>query len=132
MRFLGKVKTLSALNLDGNPLEHPPLDIVKQGIKTIQTYLREEHIRQSKFSREKLDSDDEEFDIDRHIDIVADVWASDDGDNHDDQRRITRSPAPPPAPLFSRSPFLVRKAKYFHIFIERIHKTRRVHKYLHL
>ncbi|CAF5161684.1 unnamed protein product, partial [Rotaria magnacalcarata] len=27
---LGKVKGLSALNLDGNPLEHPPLDIVKQ------------------------------------------------------------------------------------------------------
>ena len=41
LNFLGKVKTLSALNLDGNPLIHPPFEIVKQGIKSIQQYLRD-------------------------------------------------------------------------------------------
>ena len=39
--FSGKVKTLSALNLDGNPLTHPPFEIIKQGIKSIQQYLRD-------------------------------------------------------------------------------------------
>jgi hypothetical protein len=39
--FSGKVKTLSALNLDGNPLIHPPFEIIKQGIKAIQHYLRD-------------------------------------------------------------------------------------------
>jgi hypothetical protein len=34
----GQVKTLSALNLDGNPLESPPLDVVKRGLKAIQEY----------------------------------------------------------------------------------------------
>ncbi|CAF1277997.1 unnamed protein product [Adineta ricciae] len=39
---LGKVKTLSALNLDGNPLQHPTNEIVKQGIKAVLQYLRDE------------------------------------------------------------------------------------------
>jgi hypothetical protein len=47
---IGKVKTLSALNLDGNPLVHPPFEIIKQGVKTIQHYLRDD----------QFDSDDEE------------------------------------------------------------------------
>ena len=39
--ILGKVKNLSALNLDGNPLEYPPTEVIRQGIKAIQQYLRE-------------------------------------------------------------------------------------------
>ncbi|CAF3371419.1 unnamed protein product [Rotaria socialis] len=88
---LGKVKGLAALNLDGNPLEHPPLDIVKQGIKAIQQYLRDEHIRESKCANEKLDSDDEYYEVERQTLIVPDVWASSDEEN-EDQRRISRSP----------------------------------------
>ncbi|CAF3371409.1 unnamed protein product [Rotaria socialis] len=90
---LGKVKGLAALNLDGNPLEHPPLDIVKQGIKAIQQYLRDEHIRESKCANEKLDSDDEYYEVERQTLIVPDVWASSDEEN-EDQRRISRKPKP--------------------------------------
>ncbi len=50
---LGKVKTLSALNLDGNPLIHPPISIIKQGIKAIQHYLRD------KLTSDQDSSDDE-------------------------------------------------------------------------
>jgi len=39
--ILGKVKTLFALSLEGNPLVHPPFEIIKQGIKVIQQYLRD-------------------------------------------------------------------------------------------
>ncbi|CAF3384527.1 unnamed protein product [Rotaria socialis] len=38
---LGKMKQLTALNLDGNPLGHPPCYIIKQGIKAIQKCLRD-------------------------------------------------------------------------------------------
>ncbi|CAF1053637.1 unnamed protein product [Rotaria sordida] len=104
---LGKVKGLSALNLDGNPLVHPPLEIVKQGIKAIQQYLRNEHIRHSKY-----DSDDENYDDDeeQQTDIIQDVWASSDDDNDDQQRRISRSPKP--STILSRpSLILLRKSK---------------------
>lgn len=79
----GKVKHLSTLNLDGNPLEYPPADIVKQGIKAIQQYLRDEYVRQ-----DTLDSEDEnDYEDQQQVDIVPDVWASDDEDN---QRRKAR------------------------------------------
>ncbi|CAF5203901.1 unnamed protein product, partial [Rotaria magnacalcarata] len=107
---LGKVKGLSALNLDGNPLEHPPLDIVKQGIKAIQQYLRDEHIRESKCANEKLDSDDEYYEVERQTLIVPDVWASSDDEN-EDQRRIARSPQP--TALSRPSLIFLRKSKYF-------------------
>ncbi|CAF0833635.1 unnamed protein product [Didymodactylos carnosus] len=79
---LGKVKTLSALNLDGNPLEFPPLDVIKQGLKAIQIFLREEHIRQSKIAHRELDSDDENYDQERDISLINDIWASDDDDGN--------------------------------------------------
>ncbi|CAF1615067.1 unnamed protein product [Adineta ricciae] len=83
---LGKVKHLSTLNLDGNPLEYPPADIVKQGIKAIQQYLRDEYVRQ-----ETLDSEDEnDHEEQQQVDIVPDVWASDDDDGKDNQRRKAR------------------------------------------
>ncbi len=53
--ILGKVKTLSALNLDGNPLDQPPFAIIKQGIKSIQQYLRDQLDSDSSIS-----SDEEE------------------------------------------------------------------------
>ncbi len=80
---LGKVKGLSALNLDGNPLDHPPFAIVKQGIKAIQQYLR----------KQSEDEDEEQQQQQQQNDIIADVWASSDEDNADQQRR-TRSPHP--------------------------------------
>ncbi|UJR09247.1 hypothetical protein I4U23_013493 [Adineta vaga] len=87
---LGKVKNLSTLNLDGNPLEYPPADIVKQGIKIIQHYLRDEYIRHSKSTQEQFDSEDESYPNEQ--DIVPDVWASDDDDDDgkNNQRRKTR------------------------------------------
>lgn len=107
---LGKVKGLSALNLDGNPLDHPPLGIVKHGIKAIQQYLRDEHIRQSKCANENLDSDDEYYEEDRQTLIVPDIWASDDEDNQN-QRHIPRSQPPT---VLSRPAFIfLRKSKYF-------------------
>ena len=108
---LGKLKGLSALNLDGNPLEHPPLEILKHGIKAIQQYLRDEHIRRSKCAHEKLDTDDETYDEERSIDMVADVWASSD-DEQTGQRRLARSQYP--STRLSR-PLLLRlqKSKYF-------------------
>ena len=38
----GNVRTLSALNLDGNPLKYPPFDVIKRGVKAIQNYLRQQ------------------------------------------------------------------------------------------
>ncbi|CAF4535537.1 unnamed protein product [Rotaria sp. Silwood1] len=91
---LGKLKGLSALNLDGNPLDHPPLEIVKHGIKAIQQYLRNEHIHHSKCTNQKTDSEDENYyDDEQQTNIVQDVWASSDDDNDDQQRRIARSEA---------------------------------------
>ncbi len=92
---LGKVKGLSALNLDGNPLDHPPFGIVKQGIKAIQQYLRDEKIQSE-------DDDDDDDDEEREVD----VWASSDDEN-DGQRRRSRSPhstkiLPRPSVLFIR------------------------------
>ncbi|CAF0943676.1 unnamed protein product [Rotaria sp. Silwood1] len=88
---LGKLKGLSALNLDGNPLDHPPLEIVKHGIKAIQQYLRNEHIHHSKCTNQKTDSEDENYyDDEQQTNIVQDVWASSDDDNDDQQRRIAR------------------------------------------
>ncbi|CAF4379405.1 unnamed protein product, partial [Adineta steineri] len=63
---LGKAKTLSALNLDGNPLHHPPIEIIKQGIKAIQQYLRD-----------KLNSDNE-------------ALLSDDDNDDDNQQRTPK------------------------------------------
>ncbi|CAF1165332.1 unnamed protein product [Adineta steineri] len=63
---LGKVKTLSALNLDGNPLHHPPIEIIKQGIKAIQQYLRD-----------RLNSDNE-------------ALLSDDDNDDDNQQRTPK------------------------------------------
>ena len=110
---VGKLKGLSALNLDGNPLDHPPYEIVKQGIKAIQQYLRDEHIRRSKFTNEKLDSEDENYAEERDIDMVPDVWASSDEENNG-QRRITRSHA---TTVLSRpSLTLLGKSKYFNSY----------------
>ena len=108
------MKGLSALNLDGNPLQHPPIEIVKQGIKAIQQYLRDEHIRHSKFSHEKIVSEDEE----EQDDIVPDVWASSDDENNG-QQRISRSPhVPPPIVLSRPSLIFLRKSKYFYSYID--------------
>ena len=87
--MLGKVKGLSVLNLDGNPLDYPPPDIVKQGIKAIQQYLREEYILHATHTHEKLDSDDENYNEEQQMNIVPDVWASSDEDNNI-QRRMAR------------------------------------------
>jgi hypothetical protein len=114
--LLGKVKGLSALNLDGNPLEHPPFEIVKQGVKAIQQYLRDEHIRRSKLSHEKVDSEDENYREEEPLDIVPDVWASSDDEN-DGQQRITRSPHP--SAVLSRPPLIfLRKSKYSNRYID--------------
>jgi hypothetical protein len=78
------VKGLSALNLDGNPLDHPPFEVVKQGIKAIQQYLR----NQSKDVEEENEEEEEEQQ--QQNDIIADVWASSDEENIDQQRK-TRS-----------------------------------------
>ncbi|CAF4060492.1 unnamed protein product [Rotaria magnacalcarata] len=52
---LGKVKGLSALNLDGNPLEHPPLDIVKQeGDAYVARAHEEQRLRHMKHRNMKI------------------------------------------------------------------------------
>ncbi|CAF0802444.1 unnamed protein product [Didymodactylos carnosus] len=102
---LGKVKTLSALNLDGNPLEFPPWDVVKQGLKAIQIFLREDHIRRSKLEHKELDSDDENYDQERDINLVNDVWASDDDDAGGNQPTLT------PAAKSQVSKILLRNSK---------------------
>jgi hypothetical protein len=102
---LGKLKGLSALNLDGNPLDHPPFEIVKQGVKAIQQYLRDE-----KDDNEKISSDHEEH----RTDNIADVWASSDEENDNSQRRKLRSPPHPPPTVLNRpSLIFLRKSKYF-------------------
>lgn len=50
------MKSLTALNLDGNPLDYPPFDIIRQGIRAVQQYLRE---RISSDDDLSLSSDDE-------------------------------------------------------------------------
>ena len=86
------------------------MDVVKHGIKAIQQYLRDEHIRRSKCAEEKLDSDDENYDEERLIDLVADVWASSDEDTSEHPRRLTRSPHP----LLARPSVVpTGKSKYF-------------------
>ncbi|CAF1614719.1 unnamed protein product [Adineta ricciae] len=88
---LGKVKHLSTLNLDGNPLEYPPADIVKQGIKAIQQYLRDEYVRQDTFDSEDENDHEEQQQQQQQFDIVPDVWASeDDDDGKDNQRQKAR------------------------------------------
>ncbi|CAF0780669.1 unnamed protein product [Rotaria sordida] len=62
---LGKVKTLSALNLDGNPLVHPPFEIIKQGIKAIQQYLRNNLDSNDRSSSPDDDDDNDEDDDNR-------------------------------------------------------------------
>ncbi len=103
---LGKVKGLSALNLDGNPLDHPPFKIVKQGIKAIQQYLRDEKIPCENDDDDDGDDDNEE----QQADLTADVWASSD-DEHDGQQRKLRSPHPTII-LTRPSLIFLRKSKY--------------------
>lgn len=102
----GKLKGLSALNLDGNPLDEPPAEIVKQGIKAIQQYLRNEG--KTKEEDQRTDDDDEE----PSIDMVADVWASSDDDG-ENQRRLTRSNHQNVLPRQSLT-LSLQKSKYFH------------------
>ena len=54
------MKTLSALNLDGNTLDYPPFDVIKQGIKAIQQYLRERLSTNDDRSSISSDEDPEE------------------------------------------------------------------------
>ena len=68
------------MNLDGNPLDHPPASIVQQGVKAIQHYLRDEHRRQL-----NLESDDDE---EQQIDLVADVWASSDDEQQTKRKSV--------------------------------------------
>lgn len=108
---LGKLKGLSALNLDGNPLDHPPMEVVKHGIKAIQQYLRDEQIRHRNSDATTLESEEESSEEEPNIDLVGDVWASSD-DETDGQRRLTRSQH---RNVLSRPPLLLplQKSKYF-------------------
>ncbi|CAF3551128.1 unnamed protein product [Rotaria sp. Silwood1] len=82
---LGKVKTLSALNLDGNPLIHPPFEIIKQGIKAIQQYLRD------KFNEnDKSISSDDNLDDDEEVEEVEEKDNDDDDDDDDDDQHRTK------------------------------------------
>jgi len=99
-RFSGKVKGLSALNLDGNPLDHPPLEIVKQGIKSIQEYLRE-----------GLNLSENENEYDEFID---DVWASDAEDENKEQQQHPQQQQQRRQQL-SRSPHNNSSLKYLRI-----------------
>lgn len=85
------MKGLSALNLDGNPLDHPPFEIVKQGIKAIQQYLRDQSDENGNDGEEEnvVDYVDEEEE-EQATDIIADVWASSDED-HPRPRQRSRS-----------------------------------------
>jgi len=58
--ILGKVKTLFALSLEGNPLVHPPFEIIKQGIKVIQQYLRDKLVSDYEFLSISSDDDDQQ------------------------------------------------------------------------
>ena len=75
------------MNLDGNPLDHPPADIVQQGIKAIQHFLRDEHRRQL-----NLESDEDE---EQQIDLVADVWASSDDEQQAKPKSVPSSKKTP-------------------------------------
>ncbi|CAF1211085.1 unnamed protein product [Adineta steineri] len=87
---LGTIKSLSSLNLDGNPLVDPPAEIIKQGLKAIQQYLHDEFIRQPKSSYEENDPNDDIYYEDHDADIVPDVWASDDDEKNNNQRQVKR------------------------------------------
>lgn len=101
------MKGLSALNLDGNPLDHPPFEIVKQGIKAIQQYLRDQSDENENAGEEEDDDDDEQ----QATDIIADVWASSDEDHPPRPRQRSRSLYP--STLVTRpSVMRLRNSKY--------------------
>ena len=113
---VGKVKGLSALNLDGNPLDHPPFEIVKQGIKAIQQYLRDQSDHNddddNNNNNNGADADEEEEEeVERQTtELIADVWASSDEEN---PRPRQRSRSPYPSRLHTRpSVMRLRNSKY--------------------
>ncbi len=89
------MKGLSALNLDGNPLDHPPFEIIKQGIKAIQQYLR----NQSEHAEEEEDEQ-------QHNDSIGDVWASSDEENLAQPQKTRSRILKRPSIIFTR------KSKY--------------------
>ena len=101
------MKGLSALNLDGNPLDHPPFEIVKQGIKAIQQYLRDQSDENENVGEEEEDDDDDEQ---QATDIIADVWGSSDED-HPHPRQRSRSLYPSILPT-RPSVMRLRNSKY--------------------
>lgn len=112
---LGKVKGLSALNLDGNPLDHPPFEIVKQGIKAIQQYLRDQSDQNDNDNGAAAADDEEEEEAEEEVErqateMIADVWASSDEEN---PRPRQRSRSPYPSRLHTRpSVMRLRNSKY--------------------
>ncbi|UJR36924.1 hypothetical protein I4U23_029636 [Adineta vaga] len=89
---LGKVKTLSALNLDGNPLNHPPNEVIKQGIKAIQQYLRDELHTDDEFS---LTDDDDDLQQTPRYSPRKSKRLTSTGDDDDDDDEVSHSDLSP-------------------------------------
>ena len=81
---------MTALNLINNPIEFPPMDVVKNGIKYVQDYLKQsmesqhgnyDEIRETRY--------DEESRLMQANHGALDVWSSD--DEHDKLMRNMRA-----------------------------------------
>ena len=76
---------MTALNLINNPIEFPPLDVVKNGIKYVQDFLRQNMNEGDQLNKYKEnDKYDDESRIIRDLD---DVWASEDENEKISHRR---------------------------------------------
>jgi hypothetical protein len=97
---ISNLSNLTALNLTDNPLEYPPIDIVRKGCKSVQDFMRDDYLRSKTNSREistltsttstftnnnnnninqrnhaQIENDDD------YLDDEFDVWASDNEEN---------------------------------------------------
>jgi hypothetical protein len=85
---LSQLKQLTALSLIDNPIEFPPMDIIKKGLKSILQFLNNEMINHN-IQQQMTNYESKSMNYDR-IDTVDDCWASDDdqddyNNNNNDQ-----------------------------------------------
>lgn len=72
------MRNLTAINLTGNPIEYPPLDVVQKGCKPILEFMKND------YALLKLNQDNDssyksnEYESNDYRSLIDDVWASDD------------------------------------------------------
>lgn len=84
---IGNLVNLTALNLDNNPLEYPPLEVVGKGLKAILEYMRDDYVKlrgassgSDKQCVIKKSSNEYSYYYDDSLG-TDDVWASDTEEN---------------------------------------------------